>query len=121
MTNVNRSSEREAFWRDAVARRDVSGLSVRAFCQGENLPESAFYFWRRRLAELDGNLRARPRATSKRALPAPAFVPVRIRRESLPAPTAMPQHRPCSGVLWFDESTSATRIAEVIRALEARA
>ena len=121
MANVNRSSEREAFWREVVGRREASGLSVRAFCHGENLPESAFYFWRRKLAELDGKLRARPRAPSKRVLPAPAFVPVRIRRESLPVPTDLSQERPSGGVLWFSESTSVSRIVEVIRALEARA
>lgn len=43
MANKDRNGEREAFWRDVVARHDASGLSVRAFCQGENLPESAFY------------------------------------------------------------------------------
>ena len=39
MPNKDRNSDREAFWREVAARRDVSGLSVRAFCQGENLPE----------------------------------------------------------------------------------
>jgi hypothetical protein len=46
MANKDRNSEREAFWREVVGRHEASGLSVRAFCQGENLPESAFYFWR---------------------------------------------------------------------------
>ncbi len=59
MANKDRNSEREAFWREAVARRDASGLSVRGFCQGENLWESAFYFWRRTLAEREGTLPTR--------------------------------------------------------------
>jgi len=84
MANKDRNSEREAFWRDAVARRDVSGLSVRAFCQGENLPESAFYFWRRNLAERDGTLPKRPQANSNRASAPLKFVPVAIRREAPP-------------------------------------
>jgi transposase-like protein len=121
MANVNRSGEQAAFWRDVVARSDASGLSVRAFCQGENLPESAFYFWRRKLAERDGDLPAKRRVTSKRALPAPAFVPVRIQHEALSMPTDPAQERPIGGVLWFSESTPAARIVEVIRALEARA
>jgi transposase-like protein len=121
MANKIRSSERQAFWRDIVARRDVSGLSVRAFCQRENLPESAFYFWRRKLAERDDTSPVKARAASKRAPTPPAFVPVRIRREALPVLTDLPQERPIGGVLWFSDSTSVSRIVEVIRALEARA
>jgi len=121
MANKVRSGEREAFWRDVVGRREASGLSVRVFCQGENLPESAFYFWRRKLAERDGELGTRPRPTTKRVSRAPAFVPVRIRREALPVPTDLPQDRPSGGVLWFSESMPVARIVEVIRALEARA
>ena len=120
MANKDRNSEREAFWREVVARRDVSGLSVRAFCQGENLRESAFYFWRRTLAEREGMLPTRRQVKSKRASAPAAFVPVRIRRETLPLTNEVLQERPRGGVLWFSESTSASRIVEVIRALEAR-
>lgn len=122
MANKIRSGERQAFWRGIVARRDASGLSVRAFCQRENQPESAFYFWRRKLAERDGTLPTSPRPRLKRAPTPPAFVPVRIRREALPVLTDRPQERrPIGGVLWFSDSTSVSRIVEVIRALEARA
>ena len=121
MANKDRNSEREAFWRDVVGRREASGLSVRAFCQGENVPESAFYFWRRTLAERAGKLPKRPRATSRRASAPAAFVPVRIRREALPLTAEVAQERSRGGVLWFSDSMSVSRIVDVIRALEARA
>jgi len=121
MAHKNQSGERHAFWRDVVARRDVSGLSVRAFCQGENLPESAFYFWRRTLAEREGKLPKRPHVKSKRASTPAAFLPVRIRREALPLTAEVSQEPPRGGVLWFSDSTPVSRIVEVIRALEARA
>jgi transposase-like protein len=121
MANKLRGGERQAFWRDVVARRDVSGLSVRAFCQGENLPESAFYFWRRNLAEKDGKLPTRPRASSKRAFAPPPFVPVAIRREAPPETSELSLERRSCGMFWFSESMPVSRIVEVIRALEARA
>lgn len=121
MANKLRGGERQAFWRDVVARRDASGLSVRAFCQGENLPESAFYFWRRNLAERDGKLPKRPQVKSKRASSPPTFVPVAIRRESPSETSKLSLERRSGGMLWFSESTSVSRIVDVIRALEARA
>jgi transposase len=66
----------EKLWRDRLDRFHNSGLSVRAFCARERLPESAFYFWKRQLAARDAQ-----------AQPAqPAFVPVRV----LAAPPSSP-------------------------------
>ena len=66
-----RDPAREAKWREVVARHRKSGLSVRAFCEREQLPESAFYAWRRTIQERDG----------QRAPAQPAFLPVRVRPE----------------------------------------
>lgn len=42
--------QRWRYWEGVVRRCEESGQSVRAFCLAEGLRESAFYFWRRRLA-----------------------------------------------------------------------
>lgn len=118
MANKNRSREREAYWRDVVARYAKSGLSVRAFCRREKLVETAFYFWRRTLAERDGKLPTKSRTTSKRAA-RPAFLPVTIRREALPPTSGMTLELPRGAVLRFSDATPVDRIVEVIRAWEA--
>jgi hypothetical protein len=63
-----RSSEREQFWRQAVADWKKSGQSVRAFCDARRLSEPSFYAWRRELAKRD----RRP------VTPAVGFVPVSV-------------------------------------------
>ncbi|MBM4020362.1 MAG: transposase, partial [Planctomycetes bacterium] len=42
-----------------VRRQGQSGLTVRAFCRKYELRETAFYFWRRELAERDATDRRR--------------------------------------------------------------
>ena len=41
---------RRSYWEEVVRRWTEGGQSVRAFCRAEELRESAFYFWRRKLA-----------------------------------------------------------------------
>lgn len=112
------SGERETFWRDAVARFRMSGLSVRAFCRREKLQESAFYFWRRTLADRDGKAATKPRPTSKRAA-RPAFLPVSIRRDAIVPTSGLTLELPSGGVLRFSESMPVERVAALVRALEA--
>jgi transposase-like protein len=50
MANRQRDLAKEDFWRQAVARRERSGLSVQEFCGREGLSEASFYSWRRELA-----------------------------------------------------------------------
>lgn len=45
----DRDGRREARWRRLIDEQKRSGLSIRAFCRGRKLAESAFYFWRREL------------------------------------------------------------------------
>lgn len=68
-----RSAELERQWRDRVRRHRSSGVSVRAFCAAEAIPESAFYFWRRELTERERRRRSNGR---------PRFVPVEMASES---------------------------------------
>jgi len=61
--------QRRRYWEEAVRRWREGGQSVRAFCHAEGLRESAFYFWRRKLAP--HGQRACKRGTSR---PAPEDV-----------------------------------------------
>ena len=38
-------------WRSLVAEQEASGQSVAAFCRTREVPESLFYYWRKRLRE----------------------------------------------------------------------
>ena len=118
MANTNRSGEREAYWRDVVARFGTSGVSVRAFCRREKLQESAFYFWRRTLADRDGKLSSKARPALKRAA-RPAFLPVTIRRDALLPTSGLTLELPSGAVLRFSEAMPVERVAALVRALEA--
>lgn len=54
----------ERRWRRHIERQEDGGWTIRRYCQAHRLHESAFYFWRRTLADRDA-------AT-------PAFVPVTV-------------------------------------------
>jgi transposase-like protein len=87
-------SARQTYWEEAMRRWKESGHSVRAFCRNEGVRESAFYFWRRELAQRShrteaangSRLQASPVTTashsSERASPrhssVPSFLPVRV-------------------------------------------
>jgi hypothetical protein len=71
MANRERDLAKEAYWRQALRRFSASGLSGRAFCQREQLTESAFYAWRRTLGERDGESNS-----------GPAFVPAVVTKGS---------------------------------------
>lgn len=75
------SAERERYWRGVLQRQRKSGQSIRQFCLENELTETAFYSWRRRLK----TPRSRARNTSTvasesrkgTAEPTP-FIPVNI-------------------------------------------
>jgi len=90
---------RQSHWEEVMRRWREGGQSVRAFCRAEELRESAFYFWRRKLARgsrrtgkrspdaVDGSqFQSRPAApmsrSSTRVSPrhgaAPSFLPVHV-------------------------------------------
>lgn len=45
MANVRRNLELEMRWRGAIERQLTSGVTVKAFCQSEQLAVSSFYAW----------------------------------------------------------------------------
>jgi hypothetical protein len=73
MAKRQRDLEREAFWRESLARQRRSGLSVRKWCSREALTETTFYYWQRALAQRD-------RESSLVSADVPAFVPLVLRR-----------------------------------------
>src|ERR1700734_3996269 len=70
---------KHARWRRLLRRFQASGLGVRAFCDQQEIPESQFWWWKRRLNEQAGTVAAPDTA---------AFVPVTI-VESAPSPSAI--------------------------------
>jgi len=71
-----RDAGREARWRRVVQGQRRSGLTIREFCRKSNLPETAFYFWRRELARREGE-QEQSHEKPRRAKVA-AFLPVRL-------------------------------------------
>ena len=110
MANKQRDSKREHFWRAALARQVASGLTVRAFCRHEKLQDSAFYFWRRTVAQRDA-------AESTKARP--TFVPVMLSGQSMAGPAEIAIELRGGRTLRMSESIAAERLAEIVVALEA--
>jgi hypothetical protein len=88
-TRTGREIQRERRWREIVAGQRQSGQSVRAYCRQAGIEESAFYWWRRKLAERNhlpqpgrGRSQGRPVRLEKRkpsgASGGVKFLPVRI-------------------------------------------
>ena len=83
---ATRDKHREAYWRKLIRKRERSGLTIRGYCRENNLPESAFYFWRRELERRDGTRGEAEQEQRKRPPARAAFVPVRVM--AAPAPVA---------------------------------
>ena len=111
MAKHQRDRAKEVFWRNTFKRQTSSGLSVREFCRRENVTESAFYFWRRTIAERDAELKPPKR---------PVFLPVVVdgdfRRDG-----AITIELAGGRVLRLPEATPTQRLVELVHALEARA
>lgn len=58
----HRDAAKERYWRRTVGEQRRSGQSIRGFCRGRGLAESAFYFWRGELARRDRPLPPRRRS-----------------------------------------------------------
>lgn len=78
MANGRRSEAKEQAWRVRFERFEAGGLTVRAFCDQEEIREAAFYIWRRTIAERDGS-----RCASGSADQVPAFVPMVVRDQPI--------------------------------------
>lgn len=117
MARRQRDLAKESRWRARLGRHATSGLSVREFCQRERVAESAFYFWRRVIAERD-DAKATPAARASRPLPTlPAFVPAVV--TGLPSGGGSLAIELAGGrVLRLPEAISAARLAELVHAIE---
>ena len=113
MARGQRDPKRERFWRDALRRHKGSGLTVRAFCAGEQLAETAFHAWRRILRERDAERRQVPPAN-----PAPAFVPVVVREADRPADERIVIDLRGGRVMRLPASMPAEQVARGVRAIE---
>jgi len=107
MAKNQRDPAKESLWRETLNRQASSGLTVREFCEREQLTESSFYAWRRTIGERDG--KGKP----------PAFVPAVVRGEAgHEAPLAL--KLPSGLELRLSPAIPAERLADLVRALEAR-
>ena len=86
-----------------------SGLSIRDFCRGRGLHESAFYFWRRELTQRDRRQPSRAASTQL------AFVPVRV-IASVPLEVVLRSGQ----VVRVGPGFEATHLRAVVDALEGR-
>jgi hypothetical protein len=82
----SRDKSKEALWRRTVRQQRQSGLTIREFCRKHHVRETAFYFWRRELADRDAARRRRMtflpvRVAATPAQPTAAEVEAASRRE----------------------------------------
>ncbi|MDX1964952.1 MAG: hypothetical protein SFX18_17525 [Pirellulales bacterium] len=115
MAQHQRDLEKEASWRGVLQRFTSSGLSVREFCRREHLTESAFYAWRRTIAERDDQLGERDHAGNSQ----PAFVPAVVTKVSAPV-ASVAVELPGGCLLRFEGPTAAELLADLIFVLQAR-
>ena len=47
------NEQKERSWREVLQRSAAGGLNIHEFCRSEDLKETAFYFWKRMIAEGD--------------------------------------------------------------------
>lgn len=97
-----RDEGRERRWRELIARQRRSGQSVRGFCRGEGLAESAFHFWRRELRQREGQAR-------------PALLPLTLAAERLRAPLEL--ELPGGAVLRIGAEAPRELLAQLLAAL----
>ena len=110
--------ERRRHWEEIVQRWRGSGRTVRAFCHAENLRESAFFFWRRKLARQGRHASKRMAAVANSTSP---FLPVHLVEPSAAEPPrgveiVLEQGRSVRVRAGFDRQT----LADVLAVLEAR-
>lgn len=74
-TTKQRPSSKERFWRRMVRQWGSSGLSIRDFCDAQQISEASFYAWRQTIARRDAE--------------AARFVPVHVIADEQPAREAV--------------------------------
>lgn len=82
MAKGQRDLGKERMWREFLACWRRSAQTVSGFCEDQGLPRSAFYHWRRIIAQRDREVATPSSAANHGEADGPAFVPISI--------TAMP-------------------------------
>jgi hypothetical protein len=123
MANHDRDAKREAFWRGVFQRHAASGLTIRAFCRREQLTESAFFAWRRTIAERDAETKSQGGLATARLRrdgrsPRPAFLPVLL-AESNGHDQAIVIELVGGRVLRWPASINVEHLSKFVHALEA--
>ena len=116
MARGQRDPALERQWRERLARRRASGLSVREFCVRNGLSEPTFHYWKRELQARDEATAAAPRTAAGRPpakLPRPTFVPLTV----LPAATVLVEVRCPSGHVVCLPSCEVSALASLFAAL----
>jgi hypothetical protein len=129
--------QKQRYWEEVVRRWKESGASVREYCRGEGLRESAFYCWRRELARRSQSSAAVSQLQSKASPITPAarapkrqssqhggtasFLPVRVVEDATADATrgveiVLAHGRTVRVGVGFDRQT----LAEVLAVLEVR-
>lgn len=112
MARHQRDLKREQIWRQHIQKQRVGGLTVRDYCCDHDLHESAFYFWRRVIAERDCEA-----ANSS----TPAFVPITVvQSPAAPNPSPIDIHLKCGSRLRVRSGCDRELLAAVLTLLEGR-
>jgi hypothetical protein len=109
MSDGRRDLVKERYWREVLERHSASRLSARVFCRREQLAASAFYAWRRTIAQRDGAAQPTDRS--------PAFVRLQV-SERWASEASIEIALAGGRVLRLRESIPAGRLAELVQALE---
>ena len=102
---------KHARWRRLLRKFRASGLRARAFCDRNDIPESQFWWWKRRLDE---------QIEAAGAGNAPTFVPVTMLEESRKADAAIDIRLTSGQRLRVRSGCDRQLLAEVIDLLEGR-
>lgn len=49
-----------SLWRERIADRTASGISTKEWCKQHRITKGAYYYWHRKISDLDGNLPTPP-------------------------------------------------------------
>ena len=116
------SKETVQLWRERVTRQAASGVSIRQFCDQEQIPQATFYAWRRRLRDCAATPAKQvtpPRTVSRRAVAGSRstgdFLPLRL----LDAPTAWEVVHPGGYRVRVSGEVSAATLQCIVGVLDA--
>ena len=111
-------------WAHIIRARNESGLSIKAFCEGEGIRESVYYYWQRKLRETAcERLTGMQTGTAETIAVAPGFAEVKMAEETaqmtLPGPENSGQVRiEANGIhITADETYPPGKLAVLLREL----